>query len=328
MIRDPVRVNDLRPRWTTRLVGPRGLPRTRRQDAMAPLLQPTFTSRALDIDSTSGDYLPGAVGNPASVQLRGPSRAGEVLPPSVRGAPDHLAVIRPPAAACLTARPPASVRSTFPHRRSRAPRGELRRFFGLPDALSIDPSGTSLPAAGGLPGERGRFNRLISAHRERVNAGGYAGIEVPSVARGRSGRSCESPSRRAAPAGRPAQLPRVFTGVRRHRLDLSSRCFRSTSRGRTRPYDFCRWMSPRARPRTTRASRSAESAVGTTAMARSEVALPIEAAAGGAQGQGSGQPMPDIPGRDCSRRRLGPNPDRSGHLVSRDAVPRRSGATR
>jgi hypothetical protein len=56
--------------------------------------------------------------------------------------------------------------------------------------------------------------------------------------------------------------------------------------------------------------------------------LPVVAAAGGTQGQGSGQPMPDIPGRDCSRRRLRPNPDRSGHLVSQDVSPRRSGATR
>jgi hypothetical protein len=62
-----------------------------------------------------------------------------------------------------------------------------------------------------------------------------------------------------------------FHRCSRHRLDLSSRCFRRTNRGRAHPCDFCRWMSPRARPRTTRTSRSAESAVGTTAMARAEV---------------------------------------------------------
>jgi hypothetical protein len=77
----------------------------------------------------------------------------------------------------------------------------------------------------------------------------------------------------AAPAGRPEQLPRVFTAVRRHRLDLSSCRFRGTNRGRARPYDFCRWMSPRARPRTTRTSRSAKFAVGTTVWARLEVAF-------------------------------------------------------
>jgi hypothetical protein len=80
---DLVQANDLRPRWTTRLVGPRGLPRTRRQDASTPLLQPTFTSRALDIDTTSGDCMPGTVGNPAGVQLRGRLRR-KVLPPPFR----------------------------------------------------------------------------------------------------------------------------------------------------------------------------------------------------------------------------------------------------
>jgi hypothetical protein len=128
-------------------------------------------------------------------------------------------------------------------------------------------------------------------------------------------------------AGRE-HLPRVFTGVRRHRLDLSSRRFRGANRGRARPCDFCRWMSPRARLRTTRTSRSAETAVGTTAMLESKVAFLFEAAAGVLQGQGPGHPMPGIPGRDCSRRRLRPNPDRPGHLLSRDVAPRRSGATR
>ena len=54
-------------------------------------------------------------------------------------APDRLSVIRPPAAACLTARLPASVRSTAVRTLAR-PSGEIRRFFGSPDALSIRPS--------------------------------------------------------------------------------------------------------------------------------------------------------------------------------------------
>lgn len=243
-------------------------------------------------------------------------------------APDHLAVIRPPAAACLTARPPASVRSTF-RTDARAPSGESSGAFSAhrTPCRSI-PLAPLLGRPSASPASGSASNRLARAHRGRVNAGGYAETEVPSIARGRSGRSCESPSRRSAPAGRPAQRPRVFTGVQCHRLDLSSCRFRRTNRGRARPYDFCRWISPRARPRTTRTSRSAETAVGTTAWARTEVAFRIEAAARGAQGQGSGLPMPDIPGRDCSRRRLRPNPDRSGHLLSRDAALHRSGATR
>jgi hypothetical protein len=41
MARDPVRIARLQLRWTSCLVGPCGLPRTRRQDASTLLLQPT-----------------------------------------------------------------------------------------------------------------------------------------------------------------------------------------------------------------------------------------------------------------------------------------------
>jgi hypothetical protein len=49
--------------------------------------------------------------------------------------------------------------------------------------------------------------------------------------------------------------------------------FREPDRGHTRSYDFCRWMSPRARLWTARTSRAAESAHGTTALLRLEVAF-------------------------------------------------------
>jgi len=86
------------------------------------------------------------------------------LPPSPsRGStPDHLAVIRPPAAARLTARPPASVRSTPLWALVRdelldafASRGrELRRFFGSPDLCRSISSDTPLRAPGPDPDER------------------------------------------------------------------------------------------------------------------------------------------------------------------------------
>jgi hypothetical protein len=95
---------------------------------------------------------------------------GEVLPPRRPGStPDHLAVIRPPAAACLTARPPASARSTAAWTLSR-PAGELRRFFGSPDALSTDILWYLVRAAGRGPGEGVTSNRLITARRGHVNA--------------------------------------------------------------------------------------------------------------------------------------------------------------
>ena len=120
-------------------------------------------------------------------------------------------------------------------------------------------------------------------------------IEAPSIVRDRSGRSREIPFRRAAPAGRPVQLPRVFTVVQRLRLDLSSSRFHGTNRGRARPYDFCKWLSPRARLWTTRTSRSTKIRGRDGRQGSTGSFLPVVAAAGGTQGQGSGQPMPDIP---------------------------------
>jgi hypothetical protein len=88
-------------------------------------------------------------------------------------APDRLSVIRPPAAVRLTAHLPASVRSTAAWTLAR-PSGELRRFFGSPDALSIRPSDTSfssLPSARSPRGEVGPLSgRLILARRGHVNA--------------------------------------------------------------------------------------------------------------------------------------------------------------
>jgi hypothetical protein len=57
--------------------------------------------------------------------------------------------------------------------------------------------------------------------------------------------------------------------------------------------------------------------------------LPLEgpATAEGTQGQGSRTPSLDAPHRDCSRRRLRPNPDRFGHLLSRVPPSSRSGVT-
>jgi hypothetical protein len=160
---------DLRPRWTTRLAGPRGSPRTRRQDASTPLLQPTFTSRALDIDTTSGDCV--------ADRSSGEERRRHL---SVRGStPDHLAVIRPPAAACLTARLPASVRSTAARRLAFAGRRALRapcggrapglfRLTGSPvDRCPLAPPCGLLVV---VPASGPTSSRLSTAHRGHVNA--------------------------------------------------------------------------------------------------------------------------------------------------------------
>jgi hypothetical protein len=69
-------------------------------------------------------------------------------------------------------------------------------------------------------------------------------------------------------------------------------------------------------------------AVGTTAWARAKVAFRSRQPPEVQEVRGRAKPMLDIPDRDCSRRDFAPTPIRSGHLVSQDAVPHRSGATR
>ena len=109
----------------------------------------------------------------------------------------------------------------------------------------------------------------------------------------------------------------MFIEVRKPLLDPLPRvAFRERLAGRVRFCGFCKCLFPRARPRTTRTSRTTESVVGTTAD-RGRVASSSMATAGGTQGQGSRKTDLDTLHHDCSRRRLCPNPDRSRHLVSR-----------
>lgn len=115
-------------------------------------------------------------------------------------------------------------------------------------------------------------SRLISVRRGHVNDGGFPGSRclpsgetAPGALAGASRlallrlagrRDCRAPSSLCKTATRPL-------------LDR----FRGGERGRARSHDFCRWMPPRARLWTARASRAAEPAGGTTAMLRPEVAF-------------------------------------------------------
>lgn len=115
-------------------------------------------------------------------------------------------------------------------------------------------------------------SRLISVCRGHVNDGGFPGSRclpswetAPCTLAGASRfalprlagrRNCRAPSSLCKTATRPLSRPLSRGG-----------------RGRTRSHDLCRWMSPRARLWTARASRTAESAGGTTAMLRPEVAF-------------------------------------------------------
>jgi len=134
-----------------------------------------------------------------------------------------------------------------------------------------------------------------------------------------------APARSAATAGLRRQPPHVFIEVRKPRLDpcplafanvfkaacatsvSASECFHEHDQG---PLEH---PEPRG-------------VVGTTAMLDRESPL-SPATAEGTQGQGSRTPSLDTPHRDCSRRRLRPNPDRFGHLLSRVPPSSRSGVT-
>jgi hypothetical protein len=127
------------------------------------------------------------------------------------------------------------------------------------------------------------------------------------------------------PAGQP---PHVFIEVRKPRLDLSSPLFASAFQAACASYDFCRPIFPRARPRTTRTSRTTGNRGWDDCRPRPKVAFRSSATAEGTQGQGSRPPSLDALHRDCSWQRLRPDPDRFGHLLSRAAPFSLSGATR
>jgi hypothetical protein len=261
-----------------------------------------------------GDCPPSAVGKPADVLLRDPPRAGRRRLRS-RETPDHLAVIRPPTAPCLTARHRLRV-ERLPRRRFRVARRERGSFFGrfTPRRSSpLAPPGT----IGERTRERSRLPSVISLPR--------AARQCCPLSRDRGAFHRRSPDRaplRAsvrspAPAGRRAQEPHVFIDVRKLRLDPSSR----RSRGRFRAAcasttsadrcfnEHCDGPPEHPGPAENRGRDGC----------RLDRSLPFDR---GSRRRCSGSgaedsPSLDAPSRDCSRERLCPNPDRFRHLVSR-----------
>lgn len=94
-----------------------------------------------------------------------------------------------------------------------------------------------------------------------------------------------------------------------------------------RSHDFCKWMFPRARPRTTRDTPDHWKVVG-AAVTGSESCLSTGTTAEASQGQGPRTPYLGSPHRDCSRWRLRPDLIHFGHLLSREPLLSLSGATR
>jgi hypothetical protein len=161
---------------------------------------------------------------------------------------------------------------------------------------------------------------------EHVNASDFPELEAPSTGGDLTERPFEHPRRCAArrwPAGTAAA--RVHRRSRTPTRPLSVRC-RERLRGRVRCFGFCRWMSPRARPRTFRTSRAAGERPGRLPCSI-ESHLPIGQPPKVRRVRGRETPCLDTPHRDCSRRRLRPNPDRFGHLLSRTPASSLSGVT-
>lgn len=241
----------------------------------------SLTSTRLE-NTLFGDCPKGAVGKPAGVLLRDPPRAQRRRRDS-RKTPDHLAVIRPPTAPCLTARRRLRV-ERLPGRRLRAARGERSSVVCC---LTLCRSSPLAPPERLKRGTRERscFPSVISLRRAARQCCPRS-RDRGAFRRGSPRRApLRAPGWSSAPAGRRAQGPHVFIDVRKRRLDPSPRRSRGRLPGRMRFHDFCRSMFQRALLRAARTSRPAKSVVGTAA-GSIEHRLSIEATAEGTQGQG------------------------------------------
>lgn len=209
-----------------------------------------------------GDCPPSAVGKPAGVPLRDPPRAPRHRCDS-GGTPDHLAVIRPPTASCLTARRRLRV-ERLPLRRFRAGRGRAQRHCLPLHASPVEPSDASgttekrnaraLLFPFGDPASTGRTSMLPAfAGSRRLPPG-------KSISHALAGTRMELRARWPAGAG-AARVHRCSKTSTRPFSAPLSRAFP----GRMRFHDFCRSMFQRALLRAARTSRPAESVVGTAA---------------------------------------------------------------
>jgi hypothetical protein len=173
------------------------------------------------------------------------------LPPEPRTTPDHLAVIRPPAAARLTARCRLRADRLSPCCLAARVRGERRCLV----------SWRRLCRIGTLWHLSRRSHRRMPKHPfpdrvdpfppEHVNAPDLPEPEMPSTREVPASPLSSAPEALCL-AGRREQPPRVFIDVREHRLDLSSHAFAWEIEAARAPPGFCRTMFPRARLGTAR----------------------------------------------------------------------------
>jgi len=248
------------------------------------------------------------VGKPADVHLTDRPRNGVSTAP--RTTPDHLAVIRPPAAARLTARRGLRAVRLAPCANAWCEEG--RRLFSERPLRRIEPSDTSLdrPAFQGCRSIPFFESGEPRSGRRHVNVTSFSEPEVPSTGGEQAGALAIARSFLRCPAGQQGQPPHVIIDVRERRPDLSPARFHGWDRGRVRSFGFCRWLSPRARPRSARAPRPPGMRSGrlplflSSCLDRGQSPDELEV-------RGRGTPFLGAPRRDCSPRRLRPDP---GHV--------------
>jgi hypothetical protein len=164
-----------------------------------PFLQPMFRVTSTRRNPTFGDCPPSAVGKPADVRLPDPPRTRVSALP--RKTPDHLAVIRPPTAARLTAR--RRLRASRLPPWSAPSRGVGESAAALSAVQLLRRSSPLTPLLGDMRRGAGASLacRVRPVHPGHVNATGLSGPEVPSTGEDRA--SALSRARRsAAHAGR------------------------------------------------------------------------------------------------------------------------------
>jgi hypothetical protein len=205
---------------------------------------------------------------------------------------------------------------------------ELRRFFGSPDLCRSISSDTPLRAPGPDPDERN--------HSRPPDRGPPLGTSMPAA----------FPRSRCLPSYGTG--PGALARARRSALSRlagrhSCRAFSPVCKTPARPL-IALLSQDESRPRAPLRLLQVDASTSTTTdhpnisirgirgrddcHARAEVAFRSRQPPGFFKVRGRAKPLPDTPGRDCSRRGLRPNPDRPGHLVSHHALLRRSGATR
>jgi hypothetical protein len=227
--------------------------------------------------------------------------------------PDHLAVIQPPAASCLTAR--CRLRVDWLSRCAFAPRCKRSSFFGCLRALPVEPSDT--PYANEERSNQAPF----SLHRARYHGSTSMlplsrapGCLPPgkSTASALAGTCAGAP----APVGRQVQALHVFIDVRKLRLDPCSRRFRGrfvAACASSTSADRCFNEHDNGPPEHPGPAES----VGRDGYLDRSLPFDRGQTAEGTQGQGPRITEPRHSSRDYSRKRLRPNPDRFRHLVSR-----------